>query len=439
MQPSPTAPSPALTGWVAVGVLVAAYALSFVDRQIVSLLVEPIKGDLGLTDTQIGLLQGPAFGLFYSILGLPLGFMADRVHRIRLIAAGIALWSLMTVLCGLAADFNSLFLARVGVGVGEAALVPAAVSLLADLFRPEKRAFPMSVFTAGLSVGAGLALILGGSFIAYAGAGAAGLPVIGAWLGQHAPWQVVFILAGLSGLPVVIAILCVKEPVRQDAAPPEAEGVLGGFRYLKAHWRLFAPLLAGTSLLYLYTNAKAAWLPSLFIRGFGWTPAEVGLQLGLWIMAAAVTGNLASGLLATRLARTRPAAPLLTMLIGCAMMAPFALLGPLAPTPTLAMAGVVGAYLSIALCFGVATATFVAITPGRLRGQVVALYLLLGNLIGMSLGPTSIGALLDHVLRSPDEVGPAIAIVAAATVVPGWLLMRWALSRYRAQATVIAA
>jgi MFS family permease len=439
---SPTAAEPtALRGWLTVAMLVAAYALSFVDRQILSLLVEPLKTDLHITDTQIGLLQGPAFGLFYSVLGLPLGWLADRVNRVRLIAIGIFLWSVMTISCGLATDFGGLFLGRVGVGVGEATLVPAAISLLADLFKPQRRALPMSVFTAGLSLGAGLALVLGGSFILYAKSGAATLPLVGAWLGQHHPWQVVFLMAGAAGVPVTLAVLALSEPSRQtaDSLSHNTDAPAGGGAYLKAHWKLFAPLLAGTSLLYLYTNALAGWMPSLFIRSFGWTPMQVGLRLGFWIMAAAVTGNIASGFVATAIARRGQVdAPLRTMLIGSGLMVPVSLLAALAPTPSLAMVGVIFIYLSTALCFGIATTTVVAVTPGRLRGLMVALYLLLGNLVGMSLGPLSVGVLLDRVLHDPRKVGWAIAAVAAATIPAGFLLMRSIRPRYAVRAAALA-
>ena len=164
----PDTHSRGLGGWFAVGVLLAAYTVSFLDRQLLTLLVQPIKADLGLSDTQIGILQGPAFALFYATMGLPLGWLADRVNRVYLMSVAIAFWSLMTFLCGFATDYTHLLLARFGVGFGEAALVPAAVSLLADLFKPERRALPVSVFTCGLAVGSGLALMLGGSFIAFA-------------------------------------------------------------------------------------------------------------------------------------------------------------------------------------------------------------------------------------------------------------------------------
>jgi MFS family permease len=432
--------SSAFAAWSTVAVLVAAYAISFVDRQIVALLVEPLKADFRVSDAQIGLLQGPAFGIFYAVLGLPLGWLADRVHRIRLIAFGILLWSAMTAAGGFASSFEWLLVARMGVGVGEAALVPAAVSLLADRFPPARRALPMSVFTAGLSLGAGLALVLGGSFIGYADEGLASLPLIGEWLADRRPWQAVFILAGLVGLPVVFATSLLPEPARASEASGEGSGITGGLRYLRGNLVLFGPLLAGTSLLYLFSNALSAWLPTLFIRGWGWSAGETGLRLGFIIIPCAVLGNLASGFLADHLRRKgRIDAPLCTMLIGAGILAPAAVAAPLLPNPTAALFGVVALYSALALCFGVATAALVAVTPGHLRGQVVAVYLLAGNLIGLGIGPPTIGILLDLILRNPDAVGAAITIMAVLTVAPAVLLLMRSAPAYRGRAAAIEA
>jgi MFS family permease len=424
-------------GWGTVFVLLTAYAISFVDRQIVSLLVGPLRADLGLGDTQIGLLQGPAFGLFYTFLGLPLGFLADRTYRVRLIAAGIFLWSTMTMACGLAESFAGLFVARVGVGIGEATLVPAAISLLADLFKPARRALPMSVFTAGLSLGAGLALVLGGFFVGYAAGGAGNLPLMGAFLAGRHPWQTVFILAGLLGLPVTVMTLTLAEPARTGIRV-EPTGLGGVFGYVRTHWRLFVPLLAGAGLLYLFSNAVAAWLPTLFIRRFRWQPAEAGLRLGPIIMACAIIGNILGGAVTAAMARRgRLDAPLNTMLCGSGLLIPVAILAPLAPNAVTALTGVVLLYFAIALCFGVATATFIGVTPGRLRGRMVALYLLVGNLVGLGLGPISVGILLDDVLGDPGKVGLAIALIGAATVAPGFLLLRSVAATYGRRAAAV--
>lgn len=411
--------------WVAVAVLVAAYAVSFLDRQVIGLLVEPLKTDLGVSDTMIGILQGPAFGVLYAVLGLPLGWLADRVHRVRLIAAAIFMWSAMTIACGLATGFTGLLAARFGVGVGEAALVPAAVSLLADLFKPGRRAMPLSVFTSGVSLGAGLALSVGGLFIAYAMHGAGGFPVLGKWFSARHPWQVVFVLCGMVGIPVALAVLLLDEPPRTaSGARAEHAGLGETLRHLLRERRFFLPMLVATSILYIVSNAAFAWIPSLFVRRFAWSPPEVGRFIGISVMICAVIGNICSGLWTAHLERRGAHdAPLRTMAIGAWLMltASFAL--PLLPTAIATVAGVMLLYFAIAFTFGIATTAFVSVTPVSLRGQVVAIYLLTGNLVGMGLGPLSVGALMDHGGAMFHHIGPALALVSCAVALPAALLL----------------
>jgi MFS family permease len=419
--------------------MVAAYALSFVDRQVIGLLVQPLKADLHLSDTQIGILQGPAFVVFYALLGMPLGWLADRVRRTWLIAVGLLLWSLMTAASGLAGSFPALLACRLGVGVGEAALAPAAISLMADLFEPHRRALPMSTFTAGVALGAGLALVLGGSFIAYAAHGVGGLPLLGPWLATRHPWQVVFILAGLTGVPLALMIVLLREPPRQ-AYDDGVEPTLRLWAHLARRMDVYGPMLGAAALLYLFSNALSAWAPSLFVRGFHWTPAQVGVRLGLVVMGCALAGNLAAGLSARAMAaRGRRDAALMSMVIGACVLVPAASLGPLVPSAAFALAAMAAPYFGVALCFGTATAAFVGITPGPLRGQVVALYLLVGNLVGLGLGPVSVGFLLDHMMGDPARVGWALALVGAAASVPGALLLAKALKPYAACAAASAA
>lgn len=411
----------------AVAVLVAAYAVSFLDRQVISLLVEPLKRDLAISNTQVGILQGPAFGVFYAVLGLPLGWLADRVHRIRLIGAAILFWSTMTMACGFATSFGALLAARFGVGVGEAALVPAAVSLIADWFAPGRRALPLSVFTAGVSLGAGLALVLGGVFITYALHGAAGFPLIGSGLAARHPWQIVFILAGMVGVPVAGAVFTLREPAhaaRRGVGGQLELSVLSG--YLRQKRAFFLPMLLATSSLYILSNAVFAWAPSLFMRRFGWSAPEVGRFVGTAVMACAVLGNVLSGVVTGALERrgVRDAA-LRVMATGAWLMLAAALSLPWLPTAGTAMAGTMVLYFSIALTFGIATTALVSVTVPTLRGQVVALYLLLGNLVGLGLGPLIVGALMDHGGATLRQIGPALALVCSAVALPSaWLFER---------------
>ena len=419
--------------WLLVGALLLAYAVSFLDRQILSLLVGDIKAQFGVDDTRIGLLQGPAFGLFYAMMGLPLGWLADRVHRGRLIAAGMLLWTLMTILSGFAASFGALALYRVGVGIGEAALVPAAVSLLADSFDGRSRAFPLAVFTSGVALGSGLALVAGGALIALT---KGGMPMLGAILpeiGSRPPWQQVLILAGLAGVPVAAVMLLFVEPRRAVLALHETE--TGLFDYLARNRRLFVPLLTGSALSYLIANALSAWMPSLFVRSFGWSAGEVGTRMGSVIIIAAFTGNLCSGAIATILARRgRRDGAMLVMAGGAVLLVPSAILGPLAASAGVALVGIGTIYFTTALTFGVATTNFAAVTPPSLRGRMVALYLLIGNLVGLGLGPPAVGAIIASGSLGTDRIGQALAVIGLLSGLPGAALLVLAQTRYGAVA-----
>ena len=436
----------AVSGWFAVATLLLAYAVSFLDRQIISLLVEPIKADLLISDTQVGLLQGTAFGVFFAVMGWPLGWLADGLDRVRLIALAIVLWSAMTIASGLAVSFTGLLLARIGVAVGEAALVPAAVSLLSDYFSPSRRALPLSIFTSGISVGLGLALVLGGGLISYAHGGVSDLPLLGAWLGAQRDWQIVFVLSGVIGLPVAGLVLFLAEPRRTQREQPRLRAAAitraTGADALRFLWReraVAGTILLATSLLYIMTTSYSAWVPAHFMRHFDWTAARVGQTIGLPIMLTGIAGNWLSGVVTQFIgARGAHDAPLRTMLIGAILLVPSASFGLLASGSTLAVLGVVVGYFAIALTFGIATTAYVAITPAPLRGQVIAIYLLCGNLLGLGLGPLLVGAIADHATGRLHDIGAALALVCVVTAVPAVWLFQRARSRF-ARAALAAA
>ena len=205
--------------WVTVFVLLAAYAVAFIDRQILTLLVEPIQRDLEITDTQFSLLSGLAFTLFYTLMGIPLGWLADRGSRRKLILVSVLFWSAMTAACGMAKSFGMLFLARIGVGVGEAGLSPAAFSMIADSFPPEKRSRALSLYAMGAVAGVGLALIIGGAVIGWASTAP---PVVLPILGELRTWQLAFLLVSLPGPVLAIAVWALREPKRQELAKASA-------------------------------------------------------------------------------------------------------------------------------------------------------------------------------------------------------------------------
>lgn len=402
------------TAWFALAVLMVAYALSFVDRLILSLLVEPIKQDLQLTDLQVSLLQGLSFAVFYTLAGIPIGRLVDVGRRTAIIAIGIVSWSLMTAICGVVHHYWQLFLARAGVGLGEAALGPAAYSLLGDLFAPERRGMALGIFSAGSSIGAGLALIVGGLAIgAIEGAGARSLP----WIGVLQPWQLTFLYVGLPGLLVAGLVLLIPEPARRDERPASAAGtvamplpeVIGHFRRHATTISLHH-LAMGLSAMAAY--GILSWAPAMLMRVHDWGPAQAGTMIGSCVLVAGTLGVVAGGAFSDWLLRRgresgRLDAAVLAMVCGATGAAWY----PLQSTPAAIAAGFTLAMFGAFMVIGCAGAALLDITPNRLRGQSTAVFFFVTSVLGIGLGPTAVALVTDRVFGHPDAVGSALAIV----------------------------
>jgi MFS family permease len=400
-----------------VAVLTLAYIVSFVDRTILSLLIEPIKDDLGLSDTQIALVQGLAFGLFYAAMGLPLAWLADRMSRRLLIAVGAFLWCLATASCGFAGNFLQLFLSRIGVGVGEAALSPAAMSMISDSFPRERRALPIGVYTAAGATGAGLALLVSGAVIsAVAGADTVALPLVG----QVRPWQAAFVIVGLAGLVLVPLMATVVEPVRKDEAaarqPAAGDPAAGAPRlgaFVRAHHAFMLRHYLAIGLYGMLVYAVLSWVPAHFIRVHGWSMGEVALRYGLVLLVFGGSGTIVGAWVAQRMARrgTRHATFIVTAVGMVGAGAVIALAGT-AASPNAALV-----WYAIGLVLMTAPgATAIQIiqeaVPNALRAQASAVYYLVISVVGLTLGPLSVALLTDYAFADPKALGTAIAIVA---------------------------
>jgi MFS family permease len=411
-----------LQAWGTVAILNLAYLVSFVDRTILSLLVEPIKADLDFSDIQIALLQGTAFGLFYIVLGIPFGWAVDRYSRKRIIGIACALWCLMTAACGLASGFVQLFVARLGVGLGEAALSPGATSMIADLFPPQRRALAVSVYAMGGSLGVGLSLLAGGWVIGLVNAEAsAGLPLVG----HLAAWRVVLILVGAMGLLVAGAILLLPEPARREVAPTLSIDWTG----LQMFWRhagaQLVPQFTGIALLGLVAYAVLGWVPAFFTRVHGWTAAEVGLRYGLVFLIFGGGGALTGGWLSGRfIKRGIRGANLLTAVLAATILMPFAIAAPLVADGWLALSLFAPVAFGFAAPTGSSIAALQDITPGPLRGQIAAIYYLILGVVGLLLGPLIVAVLTDTVFADPLKLGWSIAVVCAV-VQPVAALALW--------------
>ncbi|QLC24861.1 MFS transporter [Parasphingopyxis algicola] len=404
--------------------LTLAIALSFVDRQILSLLVAPVKSELLLSDFQISLLHGLAFALLYMVLGLPFGWLADHRNRKRVILAGIGFWSLMTATCGFARNFAELFLARIGVGVGEASLQPAAYSLLADIYPPEKLSLAISIFSLGAWLGVGSAFLLGGQVVQIADlvANASQLD----WSG----WRLLFILLGLMGAPICFLVFVViREPPRRQLAKPLPLIETG--RFLKRRAGLMAPLAIGYGLILLSVYAFLAWAPALLMRTYGWSVYEVGFALGLSALLLCPLGAVSGGMLSNRLIKSgRISGPVVVGVFEAALLAP-CLVG-------LALVNTAGATIALlAVCFflgpfalGSAAASVQISTPPRFRGQISAVYLLVTSLLGVAGGPALTAFYTDYVLGDESRIDESLALVGATALPIAGILLTIAARRF---------
>lgn len=406
--------------WYIIALLTLGYALAILDRVSIGLLIVPLQADLGINDTQFGLLQGMAFSMFYSVLGLPLGIWCDRAKRVPLLAAGLLMWSAATIGCAFANTFGHLFIARMLVGVGEAALVPCAASLIADYFEPGVRPKAYGIFVTGSSLGTALAMALSGMFL-----------ILAEYLIAHyaafagmAPWQIVFILCGAPGiLLALLIILTVREPQRQGAKgtaqPISLKPILQLFgRYPRA----FMSLMLGTVMNLVCVYAIIGWFPALFIRVHGWSAAETGWLLGAVGLPISVFAAINSGWVISWLTkRGHEDAPLIAAACCGLAMVVFGTFACLVPSGILALVGyglnalflnwnISGVYSGIA-----------ATVPNEMRGQVMALHTILSGLVALTAGNFFVGFLSDTLFRNGGGIAYSLASVfffcgAAATI-----------------------
>ena len=438
-SPRPEAYPSAGYAWYVVGVLTVAYIFSFIDRQVLSLMVGPIQKDLGIGDFQMGLLMGPSFAVFYTLFGIPLGRLADTRSRRAIISVGIAVWSIMTAGCGLTKTYWQLALMRMGVGVGEASLSPSAYSLIADYFRPERRSTAMSVYSMGIYIGSGLAFLLGGFIMQLAaGSESTSLP----WIGPVRSWQLVFLVVGLPGLLVSLLLLTVREPIRKGvrlsaggsaAAAPTSGAV---WSYIRMNYATFAYLTLGTGLIALYSYGANSWIPAMLIRRFRWSPKDTGLVFGIIVAVAGTLGIVSGGRLADWLRQKGYADSNLRIALWGAMAGlPFVLLFPIAPSGNLAAAAPARCRCRVVhercMPFGVAPAAIQQMMPNTMRAQATALYLFVINLVGIGLGPVIVATLTEKVFRNAQAVHLSLLFVGAGSFVLAIILLWAGLKPYR--------
>ena len=387
----------ASTAWILVLILTFTYILSFVDRFILGLLIEPIKKEMGLSDTQIGLLLGPAFAIFYATMGIPLGWAADRLKRVWILACGIVIWSFATAASGLSKTFGHLFIARMSVGFGEATLNPCAFSMISDSFPPEKRGLPIAFYSAALSLGSAIASLLGAAILTWVqGNDNIILPIIG----EVSSWQLTFLILGIPGIFFGILFFFIKEPIRIKTNKNLVEGrkanPIDMLNYILKNWKVFATFLPIFCFLTI-TAYSQGWLAPMFQRTWGWSPRDYALVNGIILLACGpLSINLAGWLSDRWYAKGYFDAPLLVSIIGALITIPTSILAPLMPSGEWCF--VILAINTIGLTWLSATGVtaLINIVPADIRAQVIAFYYMTISITGLMLGPTAVGLLTDN-------------------------------------------
>lgn len=395
------------------------YTLSFVDRQILGLLVPFIKSDLKINDTLVGLLAGTAFAIFYAVMGLPLGRVADSANRRNLISICIAFWSIFTAGCSLARSYTMLFLARMGVGIGEAGLNPASFSILSDLFPKERLGAALSVFYIGNLLGSSLALIVGGSVVqAVTRQPEITLPI----LGTMASWRATFLILGLPGLLFALLVFTVKEPIRKNLARTSSGATKLSleqtFAEIRSRWQSVLGISVGFALQAACNYGFNLWVPQYFLRVHGWTIGQTGRALGLLILPFGCLGLYLGGWFSERWQKQGKIDGALLVGIPCAVgILLFLVPAMLMPSAGLSLALIGPGFFFLVLPMGTAGAALQLIFPNQVRAQVSALYLFILNLGGLSLGPLLPGVFTDYFFKDPKMIGAALALTMAIAAV----------------------
>jgi len=424
--------------WYMVVLCMVAYIFSFIDRQIIALLIEPIRADLQISDTQFSLIHGFAFALFYATMGIPIARLADTKSRPLIISAGIFVWSLATALCGVTRTFWQLFAARMGVGVGEAALSPAAYSMITDSFPRSKLGLALGVYSIGSFIGAGLAFLIGGTVIGYISSlGIVELPL----LGVVKPWQMTFFIVGLPGILVAaLFFFTIRDPERKGIASPQGFAIREIGSYISRHRQTFTAHYLGFGFAALSLFALLSWAPAFLLRNFDMAIRDVGIYLGTLVLICNTAGVLSSGVLTDIFTRRGyNDAAMRSGMVGC--------LGAIIPATLFSfMPGLYGALFFLALAmffasFPLATsaAALQMMAPNQMRAQVTALFFLSMNILGITGGASLVALCTDYVFRDELMVGYSMSAISASSAITGAALLGWGLRHFSATAIAVSA
>ena len=413
--------------WAVTLLLTIAFVFSFIDRQILNLLVGPIQEDFGLSDTQVSLLQGFAFVSTYVLFSIPIGRLVDTRRRMSILAGGIAFWSLATIACGAAKSFGGLFIARAGVGMGEATLTPASWSLLADYFPPKRRLLPFSIFLTGPYLGAGIAMILG-AFVMDALLAHDDLRL--PFLGSVAAWQVTFMVVAVPGLLLSVIVFFLREPARKGlaTATPVAAPLHEIVSWVRQNGRIYTALMLGIPCVTLVLYGLQAWIPTYLLRVQGMSLIDAGTQYGAIALVGGSLGVLSGPVLGNFLWRKGYYDfQLRVAMISLILIVPFLAGLASAATPNTALFCIAVVSFLVPLPLALVATCIQSVTPNQMRGVLVGTHVVTVNVIGLALGPTLVAFSTDYIFADRQAVGHSLALVGTLACVIGLILIGRAL------------
>ncbi len=379
-------------------ILVVVYTFNFIDRQIIGILAVPIKADLALTDTQLGLMGGLAFALFYTALGIPIAMLADRSNRTWIMAIALTLWSAMTAICGTVQNFWQLFLARLGVGVGEAGGVAPAYSLISDYFPPQQRARALSIYSFGIPIGSALGIVFGGI------------------IASKIDWRYAFFAVGIAGIIIApIFKLTVAEPERGQfdpnytkASPPALRDIIRKLTHKPSFWIMSFGAACSSMMGY----GLFFWLPSFFVRSYGISLIDASLFYGAILLVGGVAGIWLGGSLADRFGASRRGAYVIIPALAFIATVPFYVVAILSPNLTTTFFAMLIPTALGLVWLGPVLAAIQHVVPPNMRATASAIFLFINNLIGIGAGTVAIGILSDTLQARYGDDSLRYAILA---------------------------
>jgi len=418
--------------WYVIFILTLANISSFIDRQILSLLVKPIKRDLHLTDTEMSLLMGLSFAIFYTLFGMMIGRLADRKSRRNIIIVGISIWSVMTTLCAGIANYTQFFLVRMGVGVGESTLSPSAFSLIADIFPKNRLATAMSIFSMGVFLGSGLATLIGSGIVAKLPTeGMMNVPIFG----EIYPWQMIFLYVGIPGLVIALLLFTITEPSRKNALQVDGQTVKlsfsESFKIIFKHKKAYLLICFATACQALINYGCNAWVPTFISRTYGWEVPRAGAFFGLVVVISSILGVIFGGWYADKLTKEGKTDGRLRVGVLGGFLALISFYIPLLPKAEWALLAISVPVFGLAAPFGAATAAIQEIMPNQVRALASSIFLFILNIVGIGLGPFLVAFFTDFIFKDESMIRYSLVLLYLIGGGFGLLFSYLALKPYR--------